>query len=52
MKKIEKKATTSWGHEITLTVDQNLNKLKGKILAPRKLEDAIKHLKKMKSLPK
>ena len=52
MKKIEKKVKTSWGHEMTLTVDEKLNKLKGKILAPKKLEEANKHLRKMKSLPK
>ncbi|HWK02445.1 MAG TPA: hypothetical protein VNS58_02360 [Puia sp.] len=54
MKKIEQKATTSWGREITLTVDENLNKLKGCILAPKILEEANtnKHLRKMKSLPK
>jgi hypothetical protein len=52
MKKIERKVMTSWGHEITLTVDVKLNKLKGKILAPKKLEEANKHLRKMKSLPK
>ena len=52
MKKIEQKTTTSWGREITLTVDENLNKLKGRILAPKKLEEANKHLRKMKSLPK
>jgi hypothetical protein len=52
MKKIEKKVTTSWGQEITLTVDENLNKLKGRILAPSKLEEANKHLRKIKSLPK
>ena len=39
--------------EVTLTVDDNLNKLKGKILAPRKLEAANKALLKLKnSLPK
>ena len=52
MKKIEQKITTSWGREITLTVDENLNRLKGRILAPKKLEEANKHLRKMKSLPK
>jgi hypothetical protein len=37
------------GQEITLTVDENLNKLKGKVLAPRKLEDANRLLRKLKS---
>ena len=39
--------------EVTLTVDQNLNKLKGKALAPKKLEAANKSLRKLKNvLPK
>ncbi len=39
--------------EITLTVDENLNKLKGKILAPKKLEAANKVLRKLQPvLPK
>jgi hypothetical protein len=39
--------------EVVLTVDDNLNKLKGKILAPRKLEAANKALRKLKdTLPK
>jgi len=39
--------------EVTLTIDENLNKLKGKVLAPRKLENANKSLRKLKdSLPK
>jgi len=38
--------------EITLTVDENLNKLKGTILAPSKLKAANASLKKLKhSLP-
>ena len=52
MKQRIKKVTTSWGKEITLIVDEKLNKLKGKILAPKKLEEANKHLRRMKSLPK
>jgi hypothetical protein len=52
MKKIEKKVTTSWGQEITLTVDEKLNKLKGRVLAPKKLEEANQHLRKIKTLPK
>jgi hypothetical protein len=43
---------TYLGQEITLTVDENLNNLKGRILAPKKLDEANKHLRKMKSLPK
>lgn len=39
--------------EATLTVDDNLNKLKGKILAPRKLAAANRSLGKLRnSLPK
>jgi len=39
--------------EVTLTVDENPDKLKGKILAPKKLEAANKVLRKLKGpLPK
>jgi hypothetical protein len=39
--------------EVTLTIDENLNKLKGKVLAPKKLEAANKSLRKLKhALPK
>ncbi len=39
--------------EVTMTVDENLNKLKGKSPAPKKLETANKHLLKIKdTLPK
>ena len=39
--------------EATLTVSNELNKLKGKILAPKKLAIANRSLKKLKgSLPK
>jgi len=42
-----------FGQEVTLTVDENLNKLTGKILAPRKLEAANKSLQKLRHvLPK
>ena len=42
-----------FGQEITLTIDENLNKLKGKVLAPKKLEAANKSLRKLKhKLPK
>lgn len=34
--------------EITLTIDENLNKLKGKVLAPKKLEKANEDLKGLK----
>lgn len=52
MKKRESKVKTPWGHELTLTVDEELNKLKGKVLAPKKLEEAKKRLRRMKGLPK
>jgi hypothetical protein len=39
--------------EVTLIVDDNLNILKGKVLAPKKLAAANKSLKRLKdSLPK
>jgi hypothetical protein len=39
--------------EVSLTVDENLNKLKGKVLAPKKLAAANQSLRKLKgSLPK
>jgi hypothetical protein len=39
--------------EVTLTIDENLNRLKGKVLAPKKLAAANKSLRRLKdSLPK
>jgi hypothetical protein len=39
--------------DITLTISEELNKLKGKVLAPRKLEDANRILRELKTpLPK
>jgi hypothetical protein len=39
--------------EVSLTIDEDLNKLKGKVLAPKKLAAANKSLKRLKnSLPK
>ncbi len=35
-----------FNQEVTLTIDENLNKLKGKVLAPKKLEAANKSLRK------
>jgi hypothetical protein len=49
MKKVIKYKSTLSSKEITFTVDENLNKLKGKILAPKKLADANKLLRKLKS---
>jgi len=34
--------------EVTLTVDENLNKLKGRVLAPKKLAAANRSLKKLR----
>jgi len=36
--------------EVTLTIDDNLNKLKGKVLAPKKLEAANKSLRRLKDI--
>lgn len=53
MKKVIKHKSELVGQEITFTVSENLNKLKGKILAPKKLADANKLLRKLKTpLPK
>ena len=52
MKHITKKVTDLSGKEMILIVDERLNKLKGKIQAPKKLEEANNDLKKMKGLPK
>ena len=41
------------GKKITFTVSEKLNKFKRKVLAPKKLVDAIKLLRKLKTpLPK
>ena len=53
MSKILKYKSDLFQQEITLTVDEKLNKLKGKILAPKKLAAANKSLRRLKdSLPK
>lgn len=42
-----------FNQEVTLTIDENLNKLKGKVFAPKKLAAANKSLRKLKNvLPK
>jgi hypothetical protein len=42
-----------FAQEVTLTGDEELNKLKGKVLAPKKLAEANKSLRKIKdNLPK
>lgn len=51
--KVIKYQSDLFKQEVTLTVDENLNKLKGKVLAPKKLEAANKALRKLKGpLPK
>jgi hypothetical protein len=50
MKKQSKQSL--FDRKVTLIVDENLNRLKGKILAPKKLAEANKLLRKIKSLPK
>ena len=53
MKKVIKQKIALRPQEITYTVDENLNKLKGKNLAPKKLEEANQLLRKLKTpLPK
>ncbi len=53
MKKAIKHKSELAGREITFTVSEKLNKLKGKIQAPQKLADANKLLRKLKTpLPK
>lgn len=52
MKKLIKKQENVFDRKITLTVDERLNKLNVEVLAPKKLAEANRHLKKMKSLPK
>ena len=42
--------TTSWGSKITLTVDEKLNKLKDKNLAPELLKAANENLSRIKNL--
>lgn len=49
MKKKIKQKSDLFKKEITYTVDENLNKLKGKVLAPKKLAEANKLLKKLKT---
>lgn len=53
MKQSKKHKSELVGQEITFTVSERLNKLKGKVLAPKKLADANKLLRKLKTpLPK
>lgn len=50
MKKVYKSRSNP---KVTYTVDENLEKLKGKVLAPKKLEEANRLLRNLKTpLPK
>ena len=51
MKKAVKIEDVVLGNQVTITIDEQLNKLKGKILAPKKLAQANKNLRKIKKLP-
>jgi hypothetical protein len=52
MKKSAKKQQSVFDQKVNLTVDKRLNNLDLKALAPKKLAEANRRLKKMKSLPK
>ena len=52
MKKVIKHKGGLSKKEMTFTVDENLNKLKGKVLAPKKLEEANKLLTLKAPLPR
>ena len=48
MKKVIKHKSDLFKQEVTLTVSDRMNKLKGKNLAPKKLEEANAFLRKVK----
>jgi len=52
MKKIVKAKKGLFGHKINFIVEERLSNLNLEALAPKKLAEANKHLKKMRSLPK
>ena len=53
MKRVTKYKSELHGTEVTFTVSEKLNKLKGKVLAPKKLAEANELLRKLKTpLPK
>ncbi len=53
MKKAIKHKSELLGREITFVVSEKLNKLKGKVQAPKKLADANKLLRRLQTpLPK
>ena len=49
--KVIKYQSDLFKQEVTLTVDENLNKLKGKVLVLKKMEAANKALRKIKGAP-
>jgi hypothetical protein len=52
-KKVFKYKSDLFNQVSTYTLDENLNKLKGRVLAPKQLEEANKLLRKLKTpLPK
>ena len=52
-KKVYKFKSDLFDQEVTFALDENLNKLKGRVLAPKKLEEANKLLRNLKGpLPK
>ena len=52
MKKLTKKPGKIVSHKINFTIDEKLNELNVEALAPKKIAEANRHLKRMKSLPK
>jgi hypothetical protein len=52
MKKTGKRKISFRKGGFNITIDENLNKLKGQDLGDEKLEDANRQLRKIKSLPK
>ena len=48
MNKVIKYNNTFSGQEITFTIDEKMNELKGKNLAPKKLDQANKMFRKLK----
>ena len=53
MKKVTKHKSDLFRQEVTFTVSERMNKLKGKVFAPKKLEEANEFLRKLKTpLPK
>lgn len=52
MKKVAKKGKSILERKVNLTPDEKLNKIDVKALAPKKLAEANRRLKKLNSLPK